>query len=78
MKQINGLEVREQTWSTLTNRQRITVITKGIPSASFFNRFEEDGWRMECPPIEVQYYRDCRAFWVTFIDIEDKVPLQPK
>jgi hypothetical protein len=77
MKTIHGLEVREQTWSNITNRQRITVITKGLPCASFFNRMEESGWRMEVPPIEVQQYRDCRSFYVTFINIEDKAPLQP-
>jgi hypothetical protein len=76
--QLLGLEVKEHVWSDLTNRQRITVITKGIPIASFFNKFEEEGWRMEVPPIEINYYRDCKAYYVTFIDIPDKAPTQPK
>lgn len=78
MQRILGLEVKEHVWSDMTNRQRITVITAGIPIASFFNEFEENGWRMEVPPIEVQYYRDVKSYFVTFIDIPDKVPTQPK
>lgn len=78
MQQLLGLDVKEHVWSDQTNRQQVTVITKGIPIASFFNKFEEHGWRMEVPPIEIQYYRDVKAFYVTFIGIEDQIPTQPK
>jgi hypothetical protein len=78
MKQLFGLDVRDHVPRSRSGAQRVTVITKGIPTAQFFATFEDGGWRMECPPIETNYYRDMKSFWVTFVSIPGEPVTQPQ